>query len=138
MNKIKKTTLIDRLKDALRAFRGKPAKGLNISLGVEVKSCKDCEREDCSKCVYRVELEKLIALPGCNECGAKGKCDFEPKLGELVRLNCPLFIPLAAKGPNVSRKAKQKPCSDKTKKLVSCDGCHDKECPLAVPKEAKK
>jgi hypothetical protein len=42
MNKIKKTTFADRIRNAWRAFCGKPAGG--ISLGLEIKKCYECER----------------------------------------------------------------------------------------------
>jgi hypothetical protein len=37
-----KTTLRDRIKNAMRAFRGAPI--ASISYGVEVKRCSECER----------------------------------------------------------------------------------------------
>lgn len=41
MNKIKKTTFADRIRNAWRAFCGKPAG--SISLGLEIKKCYECE-----------------------------------------------------------------------------------------------
>ena len=41
MNNMKKHTFMDRIRGAGRALRGKPVG--SISLGVEVKPCKDCE-----------------------------------------------------------------------------------------------
>lgn len=43
MNKVKKTTLTDRIKNAWRAFCGKPASSL--SLGIDVKRCDECDRD---------------------------------------------------------------------------------------------
>lgn len=40
-NKIKRTTLLDRLKNAIRAFLGKPIQ--SISLGIDIKRCDECE-----------------------------------------------------------------------------------------------
>lgn len=40
MNKVKKTTLLDRIRAAVRAFQGKPAKSIN--LGIDVKRCDEC------------------------------------------------------------------------------------------------
>lgn len=41
MNNMKRTTLMDRIKNAIRAFQGKPIQ--SISLGVDVKRCDECE-----------------------------------------------------------------------------------------------
>lgn len=41
MNDMKRTTIIDRFKNAIRAFQGKPIQ--SISLGVDVKRCDECE-----------------------------------------------------------------------------------------------
>ena len=40
MNKVKKTTLLDRIRAAVRAFQGKPAESIN--LGIDVKRCDEC------------------------------------------------------------------------------------------------
>ena len=48
MNKMKKSTFMDRIRRAWRAFRGKPAG--SISIGVAVKHCLDCEyRKRCKE-----------------------------------------------------------------------------------------
>jgi len=44
--------------------------------------------------LYRVaddlrSYERLIALPSCNDCGLKGRCEYEPHVGMFVRINCP-------------------------------------------------
>lgn len=41
MNVVKKTTLIDRLKAAINAFRGKPIG--SICYGLEIRECRKCE-----------------------------------------------------------------------------------------------
>lgn len=41
MNEIKKRTLIDKCKDAYRAFRGKQLGSLTF--GVDVKKCSECD-----------------------------------------------------------------------------------------------
>ena len=40
-NKIKRTTLMNRLKNAILAFRGRPIQ--SISLGIDIKRCDECE-----------------------------------------------------------------------------------------------
>lgn len=47
MNVVKKPTLIDRLRAAINAFRGKPIG--SISYGLEIRECSKCEyRKGCS------------------------------------------------------------------------------------------
>ena len=43
MNTINRITLMDRIKNAIRAFRGKPIQ--SISLGIDVKRCDECEHK---------------------------------------------------------------------------------------------
>ena len=76
MNEIKGTTLRDRLKAAIRAFRRVPVQ--SIQLGLRVERCDECE------------LQKLKKLPNCNDCAAKSFCGYAPKPGEPTRVNCPL------------------------------------------------
>ena len=35
--------------------------------------------------------ESLLDLPNCNNCGILKTCKYVPKLGERVRINCPLW-----------------------------------------------
>lgn len=35
--------------------------------------------------------ESLLDLPNCNNCGILKTCKYMPKLGEYVRINCPLW-----------------------------------------------
>jgi hypothetical protein len=44
MNKVKKTTLWDRLKAAARSFKGQPVSTLTV--GLEVKRCSECRRKE--------------------------------------------------------------------------------------------
>ena len=48
MNKIKPTSLRDRVKAAVRAFRGKPIS--TLFLGVEVKRCDKCDAVPLVRC----------------------------------------------------------------------------------------
>ena len=41
MNQLKQTTLLDRIKNAIRAFRGRPIQ--TVSFGIDVKRCDECE-----------------------------------------------------------------------------------------------
>ena len=40
---------------------------------------------------YLESYESLIDLPNCNDCGILKTCKYAPKLGERVRINCPLW-----------------------------------------------
>lgn len=85
MNKAKKTTLMDRIRKAARAFRGKPAQ--SITVGVEIKHCSNCD--------HARELKRLMSLPNCNDCeySAGNLCGYSPKIGEDVRVNCFMWKP---------------------------------------------
>jgi DNA-binding IscR family transcriptional regulator len=60
MNKVKKRGLWGRMKDAARAFAGKPAS--SITLGLEVKRCSECE------------LAKIVRCKDCKSYSDGGKC----------------------------------------------------------------
>lgn len=91
MNQLKKTTFTDRIRNAWRSLRGEPVR--SISFGLEVKNCRECDRGDCKQCCYKHEFERLMNLPNCNDCHLNDTCGARPKLGETVRINCPMHIP---------------------------------------------
>lgn len=37
-------------------------------------------------------LKEILDSGDCNECGIRKVCNILPKLGELVRYNCPMFV----------------------------------------------
>lgn len=86
-------TLRERISDAIRAFRGKPARG--IQLGIRVVRCDECERGECDQCIFKHEFETLMSLPNCNDCelNARNTGEHCPRPGEHVRINCPLWKP---------------------------------------------
>ena len=55
MNETHKTTIKDRIKNAIKAFRGKPVGVINY--GIRVTMCKDCDRRDLSRIVTRIGRE---------------------------------------------------------------------------------
>lgn len=77
------------------AIKSGKTKKCSITLGVEVKRCSECERRDCHECVYKGEFERLMNLPNCHDCGLStgNSCGHRPKLGEDIRINCPLWQP---------------------------------------------
>lgn len=66
-----------------------------ITLGVGVKRCDKCDRGDCTSCDYKREFERLMALPNCNDCceRVRNGCQCAPRIGEFVRINCPMWVP---------------------------------------------
>lgn len=42
MKKLKKRTLVDKFRDAVRAFRGSPIG--SVTFGIDVKKCSECDR----------------------------------------------------------------------------------------------
>lgn len=68
-----------------------------LTIGIKYKLCNKCSRGDCSQCYYKDEFERLMGLPNCNDCGRlrhDPRCEFVPKIGEGVRINCPLWEPI--------------------------------------------
>ena len=41
--------------------------------------------------IKAAELDRINELPSCNDCGKRNDCEYVPKLGERVRINCPLW-----------------------------------------------
>ena len=66
---VKKTTLLDRIKRAARAFKGNPIN--TIEYGLEVKECKKCEKgirdAESIKVMYICNLKKCdnCSYPSC-------------------------------------------------------------------------
>lgn len=52
---MKKRTLIDRIRDAIRAFRGKQIG--SIQFGIDVKRCSECEMNSDNKVLYLCDEE---------------------------------------------------------------------------------
>ena len=40
---------------------------------------------------YLEDYEEILGLNNCNSCGNKN-CQYRPRWGERVRINCPLYI----------------------------------------------
>lgn len=41
---------------------------------------------------YKDFYEDITALHDCNDCGIRCKCKFAPDPGQMVRINCPLWV----------------------------------------------
>lgn len=61
MNKVKKRTLIDKFRDAYRAFRGKQLG--SMSFGVDVKKCWECDYRREADILYLCDRQ---ACPNCS------------------------------------------------------------------------
>ena len=61
MNKVKKRTLIDKCRDAYRAFRGKQIGSLMF--GIDVKKCSECEYKKQDRIWYLCDQR---ACPNCS------------------------------------------------------------------------
>lgn len=49
-------------------------------------------REDpCKGCSYKAHSEQISKQNDCNDCGNAKTCQYVPKWGSLVRINCPLW-----------------------------------------------
>lgn len=49
------------------------------------------EKEKCNGCPLKDAYEQLKGLHDCNDCSYKYGCDYMPKYGQIVRINCPLW-----------------------------------------------
>lgn len=89
-------TFCGRIKDAVRAFQGKPKH--TLQLGLRVVRCDECERGECETCCYKHKFEEWTALPNCNDClySSRNDCQVCPRPGECVRINCPMWVPKEA------------------------------------------
>jgi hypothetical protein len=41
--------------------------------------------------ILRDHIKKIAACHCCNDCGKAGRCRYEPKVGEICAINCPLW-----------------------------------------------
>ena len=60
MNTVKQTTFADRLRNAIRSFKGQPIGSL--TLGVDVKKCNECEYKN-HPCRELHEFSMPLPLP---------------------------------------------------------------------------
>ena len=78
MKRIKKTSFAGRIRAAWRAFQGKPA----ITLGVEVKQCKDCKPQ--SRYFYKITYLEEIVLCILYEATEGGKVELARGHGHII------------------------------------------------------
>ena len=47
----------------------------------------------CRECEYKRYYDRVAGLDDCNTCGKSKECPHAPRIGDLVRINCPLWVP---------------------------------------------
>ena len=51
----------------------------------------DAKEKLCSGCSYKSYYTQVAAQSDCNDCGKARSCQYVPKPGGIVRINCPLW-----------------------------------------------
>lgn len=49
--------------------------------------------EACEVCGYKVHSDQVASMNNCNDCGVVD-CMYKPGLGQMARINCPLWRPM--------------------------------------------
>ena len=62
--------------------------------GDEGKTEMNYDKIDVAALLYKAAdalrwQEEILKLPSCHDCGKVGRCEYEPTLGQYVRINCP-------------------------------------------------
>lgn len=58
------------------------------------KRCYECAKEHRQLAKWLKALKEIWDSGSCNDC-RNGQCDCKPKLGQLVRYNCPHYVGVA-------------------------------------------
>lgn len=66
-------------------------------LGEPVGDLKELEAEHRQLAEWLKALKEIWNSGDCNDC-RNGQCEWKPKLGQLVRFNCPHYVGVANKG----------------------------------------
>lgn len=89
MNQVKKTTFAGRIRNAWRAFQGKPAG--TLTLGVSVKQCKDCgyrytaeEKVPPSRFFHEITYLDSLVLVVLYEATGEGKKELARGHGHII------------------------------------------------------
>ena len=63
-----------------------------ISIGVITMTNKEI-KDILSRLIDSLDyMDRMSKLPDCNDCGIANVCMYAPKIGEQVRINCPLHV----------------------------------------------
>lgn len=60
----------------------------------QIKVVDKLEMKDCKHCGYKMHSDEVSRLPDCNDCAKQRECEYCPRIGEQVRINCPLHEPI--------------------------------------------
>lgn len=58
----------------------------------KLECCPKCSEYSLLLSDYKDFYESITALHDCNDCSIKGVCKFSPEPGQMVRINCPLWV----------------------------------------------
>lgn len=75
-----------RAREIVQAAMGKPAH--QITVGVQMKQCDECERTACENCPEKHAHQRLLETRSCINCGKAKVCHYLPAWGETIRINC--------------------------------------------------
>lgn len=72
----------------------KKARKLNDgTMSTRIK-CEECAKEHRQLATWLKVLKEIWDSGDCNDC-RNGQCEWKPKLGQLVRFNCPHYVGVA-------------------------------------------
>lgn len=60
----------------------------------KIDSCLECAKEHRQLAEWLKALKEIWDSGDCNDC-RNGQCEWKPKLGHLVRYNCPYYVGIA-------------------------------------------
>lgn len=64
----------------------------NVKLAMKILRIeKEGGRAKVIKDRYRKFYDRIAPLHDCNDCADRRKCKYQPKIGEVTRINCPLW-----------------------------------------------
>lgn len=78
----------------------KNAKSIN---NIYKKSCLECAEDHRQLAAWLKALKEIWDSGDCNDC-RNGQCEWKPKLGQLVRINCPHYVGVANGEVNADEK----------------------------------
>lgn len=68
----------------------------------KIDSCLECAKEHRQLAEWLKALKEIWDSGDCNDC-RNGQCEWKPKLGHLVRYNCPHYVGIANGEVNIDK-----------------------------------
>lgn len=81
---------IEKLIEAAKLYGIDAADALTALLAENKKLRAELERMKVERDAYQVYFKDLSSKPDCNTC-EKRSCEYKPRPGAIVRVNCPLY-----------------------------------------------